>query len=544
MFEEPEKGQMDEKEGIDTPLSVEGTESEQVESGAEAVEVQAAEQETVAPETSNRVEAARRSGESMEHMLEDYEVGNIFRGKAVEGKIVSANDDGWLVDISYKCEGFLPKNEWTHRVLVDKADLPQVGDTVRVQVTKIVRGEETQVFLSRWRLEFDERWRALEEAVKANGVIQVVGLRKVKGGIIVDAFGIEGFVPISHLAEEGRFLNQAKFIGEPFEVKVLEMDKRKRRLVLSRRILLEEEAAKKREEFYNSVSIGDILEGTVSSITSFGAFVNLGAIEGLVHVSELSWRRSTRPRDVVKKGERVSVKLIGLDKESGRVSLSIKQAQPDPWDMAIERWKVGDRVVGKVTNLTDFGAFVEIEPGVEGLIHISDLSWSRIKHPRDVLKKNQQVEVQILEVDPSRKRISLGYKQLHDPWLGVEERYHKGDDVTVKVVRLVEFGAFAQLEEGVEGLIHVSQIARRPVNKPSDVLSEGEEVTARILDVNPKERRIRLSIKATQEEEERRNRRGRGEERRNREAKAEGAEFQNDEPSVTIGELIKGQLSE
>ena len=437
----------------------------------------------------------------------------------------------------------MPKNEWTHRVLVDKADLPQVGDTVRVQVTKIVRGEETQVFLSRWRLEFDERWRALEEAVKANGVIQVVGLRKVKGGIIVDAFGIEGFIPISHLAEEegskpGEIYRRALRGEGPRDGQAQEAPRivkedplgrgsgQKARGVLQLRI--HRRHTRGNREQHN----------LVRRLRELGSHRRPGARERTFLEAQYETSRCGQ------NGKRVSVKLIGLDKESGRVSLSIKQAQPDPWDMAIERWKVGDRVVGKVTNLTDFGAFVEIEPGVEGLIHISDLSWSRIKHPRDVLRKNQQVEVQILEVDPSRKRISLGYKQLHDPWLGVEERYHKGDDVTVKVVRLVEFGAFAQLEEGVEGLIHVSQIGRRPVNKPSDVLSEGEEVTARILDVNPKERRIRLSIKATQEEEERKNRRGRGEERRNRETKAEEAEFQNDEPSVTIGELIRGQLPE
>ncbi len=435
----------------------------------------------------------------MERMMEEYEAQEVHRGKKLEGIIVAANDDGWLVDVGYKCEGFLPKREWTHRVLVEDVEEPSVGDTIKVQVVNVTQNEDSQLTVSRWRSAFDERWNAVEEALAEDAPITVKGLRKVKGGLIINCCGIEGFVPVSHLAEEGRGVNPGKFVDETLEVKLLDKDRRKRRLVFSRRSVLEEEMQEQRGSFYEDVAEGAVLSGVVTSLTSFGVFVSLGPVEGLVHLSELSWKRNAKPKELVKKGDEVKVKVIGLDKEENRISLSIKQTMEDPWESVADRWKSGDKAEGAVTNLTDFGAFVEIEPGVEGLVHIGDLSWTRIKHPKEVLRKGDVVEVQVLDVDGERRRISLGYKQLHDPWNGVEERYQAGQDVEVKAVRLAEFGVFVELEKGVEGLIHISQLSRERVEKPEDVIAEGAEVTARILEVNPKERRIRLSLSALQE---------------------------------------------
>lgn len=223
-------------------------------------------------------------------------------------------------------------------------------------------------------------------------------------------------------------------------------------------------------------------------------------MEGLVHISELAWQRNAKAKDIVAKGDHVKVKVIGIDTENNRVSLSIRQTLDDPWNTVAERWTPGKTTEGTVTNLTDFGAFVEIEPGVEGLIHIGDLSWTRIKHPKEVLKKGQKVEVSIIDVDKDRKRISLGYKQLHDPWKNAAEKYQKDAEVPVKVVRIADFGAFVELEEGVEGLIHISQLSSQRVENPRDVLTEGQEVTARVLEVNPTERRIRLSLRPAHEE--------------------------------------------
>lgn len=487
--------------------------------------------------------------QSMEELLQENSVQEIHRGKIVEGVIVEANDDGWLVDVGYKCEGFLPRREWSHRVLVEEAEEPKVGDTVQIQVINVGQGEEAQLVVSRWRSEFDTRWASLEEMLEGKETFSVKGLRKVKGGLIVDCCGIEGFVPISHLAEEGRGVNPGRFVDEELDVRLIEKDRRKRRLVLSHRAVLEEEMAGKRDEFYDNVSEGDVVEGTVSSITSFGVFVNLGAVEGLVHISELSWQRNAKPKEIVTKGDTVNVKVIGMDKEQNRISLSIKQTMDDPWFTVSERWNSGDTAEGAVTNMTDFGAFVEIEPGVEGLVHIGDMSWSRIKHPKEVFKKGQQVEVQVLDIDSERRRISLGYKQLHDPWKGIDERYMPKQDVTVKVVRLADFGAFVQLEEGVEGLIHISQLSRRRVEKPSDVLQEGQEVTARILEVNPEGRRIRLSLSALQPAEEgapRRAQEGGGEPRKRRRQSSDRAsiqEFGQEETNVTLGDLWKDVLN-
>lgn len=442
---------------------------------------------------------------TMEEAMQQYDaMGDFHRGKVVEGTVVDTKEDGWLVDVGFKCEGFLPKKEWSHKVLVEETPEPQNGDKVRVQVTNINQGEEAQLSLSRWRCEFDERWNKLEEEAEKNETIMVKGLRKVKGGLIVSCCGIEGFIPISHLTQEGHGVNPGKLLDQEFPVKLIEKDRRKRRLVFSRRSLIEEEMQGVRQAFYEQVHEGDVLEGDVSSITSFGVFVNLGAMEGLVHISELSWQRNAKAKDLVAKGDHVKVKVIGIDKENNRISLSIRQTLDDPWTTVAERWTPGKVTEGTVTNLTEFGAFVEIEPGVEGLIHIGDLSWTRIKHPKEVLKKGQKVEVSILEVDTDRKRISLGYKQLNDPWKDAAEKYQKGMEVPVKVVRIADFGAFVELEEGVEGLIHISQLSTQRVENPKEVLTEGQEVTARVLEVNPTERRIRLSLRPAQEEHARR----------------------------------------
>ena len=479
--------------------------------------------------------------ESMESFLEKYEVGAIHRGKTVEGTVVESNEDGWLVDVGFKCEGFLPRNEWSHRSLVEAKDVPSVGDTVRVQVVSLKQGEEAQLIVSRWRTEFDDRWDAMESSLTGDDVLEVRGLRKVKGGLIVDCCGIEGFIPVSHLAEEGRGINPSRLVDDTFSAKVIERDRRKRRIVLSRRALLENELMEEKRSFFEKTEAGQTLEGTVTSITSFGAFVNLGPVEGLVHNTELTWGRNVKPKEIVNKGDRVMVKIIGIDPENTRVSLSIKQTQPDPWDSVAERYTEGEVLTGKVTNLADFGAFVELEPGIEGLVHIGDISWQRIRHPREVLKKGQKVEVQILSVDGENKRISLGYKQLHDPWKDIEEKYQVNGVYPVKIVRLTDFGAFVELEDGIEGLIHVSQISRKRVEKPRDVVSEGQEVQARIIEIKPNERRIRLSMSVLEEPEPRKEREPEKRRKKN-EPRNDPSQFLDGETNVTIGDIIKESL--
>lgn len=442
--------------------------------------------------------ATEEESMDMAALMEQYEAVSeeIARGRIIDGVVVSKTEGGWLIDVGYKCEGFLPEREWTHHILVGDKPAPEVGEKISVQVTSKRDGEEAQLLVSRWRTEFDRRWAVLETATADNAIVTVKGLRKVKGGLMVDCCGLEGFIPISHLAAEGRGVNPGRFEGEELQVRLLEKDKRKRRLVLSRRSVLDETLKQSREKFYAETEVGAILEGTVSSVTTFGLFVNVGPLDGLVHISEISWQRSSKNRETYKKGDTVKVKVIGIDRENNKISLSIRQAKGNPWDTVTERWQKGQQTKGIVTNLTDFGAFVEVEPGIEGLIHIGDLSWSRIKHPREVLHKGQEIDTIVLDIDPERRRMSLGYKQLHDPWKDVDSRYTKGQDLKVKVVRLADFGAFVEIEKGVEGLIHISQLSTRRVEKPGDVLQEGQEVVARVLEVNAADRRIRLSISA------------------------------------------------
>ena len=471
---------------------------------------EAAQNETTPVPTEQAQEApaqaeAQHEPENMGELLDQYgSTVRLRKGQILTGTVVGKNDAGWLVDVGFKCEGVLPEKEYTSHKLIETGPEPKPGDTIEVEVVQVRDGEEAQLSLSRWRHEFDKRWDALEAKIKEEGpVMQVRGVSRVKGGLTVDACGLDGFIPISHLTLAGRGANPSIYVGQNIQVKVLDHDKKKSRLVFSRRELLEEAEAERKAKFYERVHEGDIVEGEVSSLTDFGVFVNLGdRVDGLVHVTELTWKRNVKIRDMFKKGDKVTVKVIGIDKEKDRISLSIKQVTGDPWDTMSERIHKGDVMKGVVTNLTDFGAFVELEPGIEGLVHVGDISWARIKKPRDVLKRGQEVEVLVLEADQEKRRISLGCKQLHDPWADIDKRYAPGQDVPVKVVRLADFGAFVELEEGVEALIHISQLSRKRVEKPADVLQEGQEVTARILEVNPEQRRMRLSLSALEPEPE------------------------------------------
>jgi len=503
-------------------------------------------------EGTQETQEANPNQETMEDMMDHIALSDLRKGEIRSGTIIGETESGWLVDVSYKCEGYLPAKEWTHHILVGDAEKPRphIGDKVEVQVVNIREGEEAQLLLSRWRHEFARRWSEFEKKLDLdqnkqprNTILSAKALRKVKGGLMVDCCGLEGFIPISHLAVDGRGVNLNKYVGEVFDVKLLERDRGKNRIVFSRKSLIEKEAAEQRAKFYENIKEDCVIDGEVSSLTDFGVFVNIGAFDGLVHMSEISWKRNVRIKDAFKKGDKVTVKVIGIDRENNRISLSIKQVAGDPWIAAVERLNKGSLVTGPVTNVTDFGVFVEIEPGVEGLIHIGDISWARIQHPRETFRKGQEVQVQVLEVDTVKRRVSLGYKQLHDPWKNIEDRYKKGQDIKVKVVRLADFGAFVEIEEGVEGLIHISQLRSKRVEKPSDVLQEKQEVTARVIEVNPDQRRIRLSMSALEEQE---HRVVRDEEKKKRESNRSSHEkhqknVQDDVVNYTMGDLFKAQ---
>ena len=468
----------------------------------EAAETAQAVTESAAqPETA---QAESHEPETMQEALDQYgDNVHLKRGETRTGTVISKTESGFLVDVGFKCEGFLPMREYTnHSLIEDEGTEPKPGDSIQVEIVSVRDGDDAQLLLSRWHIEFNRRWDALEAALKENPVIDVKGVSRVKGGLMVNAMGLEGFIPVSQLTLAGRGANPQNFVGQTLTVKVLDHDRRKHRLVFSRRVLLEEAENERKAKFYERVHEGDIVSGEVSSLTDFGVFVNLGEMDGLVHLTEITWKRSFKIKDMFKKGDKVTVKVIGIDREKDRISLSIKQVAGDPWDTVSERIHAGDVMKGTVTNLTDFGAFVELEPGIEGLVHVGDIAWARIKKPRDVLKRGQELEVLVLDVDLEKRRISLGYKQLNDPWHELDKKYLKGQDITVKVVRLADFGAFVQVEPDVEALIHISQLSRKRVEKPSDVLEVGQEVTARVLEVSPEQRRMRLSLSALEPEPE------------------------------------------
>ena len=492
--------------------------------------------------------------ESMESLLQQDTSANIRKGSEVKGKVVSKTENGWLVDVGYKCEGLLPLKEWSHRILLGDAAEPQINDEITVKVLSFKEGEEAQLLVSRWKCEIDRRWKELEEKIAQDETVKVKGIRKVKGGLMVECYGLEGFIPISHLVGEKRGGNLNKFINEEFDVKLLEKNQAKHRLVFSRRSIIENEIKSAKDKFYDEIHEGTELDGEVSSLTAFGIFVNIGPFDGLVHTTELSWKRSTKLKDAFKKGDKVNVKVIGIDRENNRISLSIKQTISDPWDTVAERWKQGMIIKSPITNITEFGAFVELEPGIEGLIHIGDVSWSRIKHPKEVLRKGQEVEVSILDVDTIKRRISLGYKQLNDPWKNCTDKYEKGQDVKVKVVRITDFGAFVELEDGIEGLIHISQLSHKRVDHPKDVLAEKQEIKAKIIEINPdpEQRRIRLSLSALEEKpekteqqenqvNEKREKTGKKREQGNKDKEHKDVYVPDGETAVSIGEFLKSQ---
>ncbi len=474
----------------------EATQATEAAETAQAVTESAAQPETA--------QAESHEPETMQEALDQYgDNVHLKRGETRTGTVISKTESGFLVDVGFKCEGFLPMREYTnHSLIEDEGTEPKPGDSIQVEIVSVRDGDDAQLLLSRWHIEFNKRWDALEAALKENPVIDVKGVSRVKGGLMVNAMGLEGFIPVSQLTLAGRGANPQNFVGQTLTVKVLDHDRRKHRLVFSRRVLLEEAENERKAKFYERVHEGDIVSGEVSSLTDFGVFVNLGEMDGLVHLTEITWKRSFKIKDMFKKGDKVTVKVIGIDREKDRISLSIKQVAGDPWDTVSERIHAGDVMKGTVTNLTDFGAFVELEPGIEGLVHVGDIAWARIKKPRDVLKRGQELEVLVLDVDLEKRRISLGYKQLNDPWHELDKKYLKGQDITVKVVRLADFGAFVEVEKDVEALIHISQLSRKRVEKPSDVLEVGQEVTARVLEVSPEQRRMRLSLSALEPEPE------------------------------------------
>jgi small subunit ribosomal protein S1 len=518
-------------------------------------------------------------GDAAEERMEDWYgtgVTEFEEGEVVRGRVVHIGSSEVLVDVGYKSEGAIPIEEF-HR----HGSLPKVGEEIEVYL-EAKEDSEGLIVLSKDKADKIKVWDAITQAYEKGAPVEGRVVEVVKGGLAVDV-GVKAFLPGSQV-DLRPVKNLASMVGQTIRSKVIKLNRRRGNVVLSRRSVLEEEREEKKKHTLQVLSEGMVLTGTVKNITDYGAFIDLGGIDGLLHVTDMSWGRVGHPSEIFQVGDQVEVVVLHFDRETGRVSLGykqkssdpwervektyaagtktkgkvvsltnygafielepgveglvhvsemswtrrvrhpsklvnvgdevdvivldvnraakrislgMKQVEPDPWATIEQRYKPGARMLGRVRNLTDFGAFIELEPGVDGLLHISDMSWTRnVGHPSEILKKGQEIETQILNLDRENKRISLGLKQIQpDPWTTVQQRFPMGSRVTGKVVRLTDFGAFVELEPGVDGLLHISQMSNRPIGRPDELVSVGDELTLLVIRVDANERRIGLSLK-------------------------------------------------
>ncbi len=582
--------------------------------------------EELAPEEEETVKASRGREEEKRELkelprrdeTEDFQtlyeesLRTVEEGQIVKGTVIDITPDHVTIDVGYKCEGQIPIQEFLKR---DKKVNVKIGDRIDVLLER-KESEEGLLILSKEKADKVNVWREISRSCREGEVIEGEIVSKVKGGLSVDIGGIFAFLPGSQI-DLKPIRNLDSLMGKRLKFKVIKFNRKRNNIVLSRRILLEEERKLLREGTLKSIQEGAIVEGTVKSLTDYGAFIDLGGMDGLLHITDIAWGRIGHPSEKLSVGERIKVKVLHFDREKEKVSLGLKQALPDPWDSVPKKYPVGSRIKGKIINVTDYGVFVELEEGVEGLVHISELTWSKkMKHPSKIVHIGDTVEVMVLDCDPVKRRISLGMKQIEanpwtlieekypvgtkvvgrvktitdfgifigfeegvdglvhvsemswtkkikhaselykkgqeveavvlnidtknerfslgikqltpDPWKEVARRYRKGEVVTGKITNLTDFGAFVELEEGIEGLVHVSEINREKVERPSDVLKVGDKISAVVLHIDPNERRIGLSIKGLKDKAE----------------KAEVEKYMSNQGSTShsLGELIQKEM--
>ena len=411
------------------------------------------------------------------------------QGEIVKGKVIELRPKEVLVDIGYKSEGIIPLNEF-----LDAASL-KVGDAVDVLIEKLENKEGT-VVLSHQKAEFKKNWDNILSICNEGGIIKGKVTSIVKGGLVVNV-GVEAFLPASQI-DVTTPKNLASFVGNTYEFKVVKINQERQNIVLSRRELIEQERTDKRSKLLAEMIPGDIRKGTVKNITDFGAFIELNGIDGLLHITDMSWGRIGHPSEVLKVGQEIDVVVLDVNKEKERVSLGLKQKMSNPWDNIETKFPVGAKVKGKVVSLVPYGAFVQLEPGVEGLVHVTELSWTkRSAKPSDDLKQDQEIEAVVLGINREEQKISLGVRQLEsNPWDSAAAKYTVGTQVKGQVRNLTSYGAFVELEEGIDGMIHVSDMSwTRKINHPSEVMKKGDVVEATVLEVDRPNQRIALGMK-------------------------------------------------
>jgi len=435
--------------------------------------------------------------EDYEHLLDDYtHFAPPAEGEILQGHVLKVTGKEAIVDFGYKSEGLVPIDQL---LLPDGTITVKAGDSIDVMVDRGRSEVEGYILLSHEKAARLRSWENLDKAHREGLLISGRVLGRIKGGLSVDV-GVRAFMPASHI-DPRPVHNPEAFIGQDIPVKIVKLNRRRGNVVVSRRLAVEEEINTRKAATLSSLSEGMVVQGVVKNLTDYGAFVDLGGIDGLLHVSDISYGRVSHPSEVLHVGDTVSVKVVKFDKTRERISLSMKQLQQDPWSAIEEHYQSGLRVVGRVVSITDYGAFVELEPGVEGLIHISEMTWSRrMKHPSKLVKVGDSVEAVVLEVKSKDHRVSLGIKQLEaDPWTTVAERYSIGSVVEGRVRKLTDFGAFIEIEEGIDGLVHVSDLSwTKRVKHPSEVLKKGQVTQAVILHIDANNRRLSLGIKQLQ----------------------------------------------
>jgi len=428
------------------------------------------------------------SHEELQRMVEET-MRHLEEGKIVRGRVYGIRSDYVVVDIGYKSEGLIPLREFEN-----EANL-QAGDEVDVLLERL-EDRDGLISISKYKADKLRNWERIISTCREGDIIDGVIARRVKGGMMVD-IGIEAFLPASQI--DVRYIkDKDALIGQKFTYKIIKINESRKNIVVSRRALLEEERAKARASLLAEIEEGDLREGMVKNITDFGAFIDLGGLDGLLHITDMTWGRISHPSELLAVGDKVEVKILTYDRERQRVSLGLKQKTENPWKNVAEKYPVGKKVKGRVVNIMPYGAFVELEDGVEGLVHISELSWTRkINHPTEILAIGDIVEVAVLKVEPEEEKISLGIKQLEfNPWSVVEEKYPVGSVVKGKIRNMTSYGAFIELEDGIDGLIHISDMTwTKKLSHPSQLLKRGDKTEAKVLTVDPENKKISLGIK-------------------------------------------------
>ncbi|MEY2733563.1 MAG: ribosomal protein [Gemmatimonadota bacterium] len=437
------------------------------------------------------------SSDVFEAMMDMYNgtLASIEEGEIVQSTVLEIRENLVVLDIGFKSEGTIPLEEFK-----DMPDL-KPGDAVEVLLEHL-EDSEGSVVLSKKKADFMRVWERIRVAYESDQPVEGVLVKKIKGGVVVDLMGVDAFLPGSQIALR-RVPNIDDLLGQKYEFKIIKLNKRRRNIVVSRRVILETERAGKREKLMKELGKDQVRKGVVKNITDFGAFIDLGGVDGLLHITDMSWGRISHPSEMVHIGMELEVKVLDIDWERERISLGLKQLQAYPWKDVAEKFPVGTRVSGKVVSITNYGAFIELEPGIEGLVHISEMSWTRnVRHPSKLVSIGETIEAVVLKVDTTEEKISLGMKQTEqDPWMVLPEKYPVGTRLTGKVRNLTSFGAFVEIEPGIDGLIHISDMSwTKRVQHPSEVVKKGDTVDVVILNIDAENKRISLGLKQASED--------------------------------------------